>query len=148
MRRAIVFLLACALLAGCKITPRRTYTQHTRHPVRRVVNVRAQRSAYRDVQEKLAARKQEIKEHIRVYEMSMNADDPLNRREDPIAHAQIIESAKALQADCDEALKNGTMLKTVSGSKRNIRLYREYAKDILRKYEGGGPPSSATPGQH
>jgi hypothetical protein len=99
------------------------------------------RSDYLDIQAKLASLKQATLENIKTYELSLDREDPLNRRDSIIAKQQVVESATSLQVVCNSALENESMLKTVSGSQRNVKEYAAFVEGVLAKY---GPNAIST----
>lgn len=143
MRRVLLLPLFVFLVAA-RCEPKLHYAQerpakqgHTRRhrtSRRSATLVKKERSIYRDVQERLASLKQRVKADIDIHERSLATGDPLNRREEVIAHQQILDSANELVQTCDAALQDKTMLKTVSGSKRNIQTYRTFATGVIAKY--------------
>ncbi|HEY2322286.1 MAG TPA: hypothetical protein VGJ82_05410 [Thermoanaerobaculia bacterium] len=135
--------LALVLIAA-KCVPGVTYVQkpttHAHHRRKTTSSfVRAQRSTYRDVQERLASLKQAVKHDIEIHEQSQQNGDPLNPLDDSVSHDEILKSARELREVCDEALQNTKMLKVVSGSKRNIRRYRDYADEVIARFGGTSP---------
>jgi hypothetical protein len=137
-------IISLVLVLACACNRRSGYVQ-TAPPAKPAVDYAQMRSDYRDFQEKLVSLKSTTRNHIKVYELALDHEDPLNRRESLIARTQIIESATELRAVCTAALENDAMLKMVKGSKRNVRRYAKFADEILAKYAEDAPLTPAAP---
>lgn len=133
-----LFLLIAS--AGCRC--QRNYVATTR-PARpspaaeeRERLIAAQRSQYEELQGQLASMKLEIEDHIRVYELAQDAEDPLNSREDPTALGRIIDASRALHEKSASALAvDREVFRYVKGSARTLRDYKTFAESVLAKYE-------------
>lgn len=136
-------VISIALVLACACNKRSSYMPSA--SAKPAVDYAQMRSDYRDFQEKLVSLKSTTRNHIKVYELALDNEDPLNRRESLIARTQIIESATELRAVCTAALENDAMLKMVKGSKRNVRRYAKFADEILAKYAEDAASTPAVP---